>query len=117
MISKYSFSNINIKHKPNTVYKILLFLIIAFLITFNLFYYLKNKTTKVLGVSDETSKEIIYWNDFLSQNPEYKNGWLKLAILQYRKGDINEVYHSLKKVENLDPNSEELKNIKKKMGL
>ena len=114
---RFDFSKNDIKLNRNLIYLSCGLLIVTALVIFNLAFYLYRKNPRMLGVSDQTPKEIIFWKDFLAQNPDYKNGWLKLAILEYKQGNISEVNYSLDMAEALDPNSEELKNLKNKMGL
>lgn len=53
------------------------FLLVVLLLTsINIDGYLKSKQTKVLGTETE-NKEEIFWQDFLTKNPDYIPGWIE----------------------------------------
>ncbi len=80
------------------------------LFNFSLFGYPKRtvkteKTTRSQG-------DIIYWEGFVKENPSYIAGWLELAKSYYKAGDLMLTLSALQSAEKIDPNSEELKNLK-----
>lgn len=68
------------------------------------------KTAKELNVLGETTKnkeiekEIAYWQEFTNKNPNYRDAFMKLAILNYKEDNTEEAQKNLKKVLDLDPN-------------
>ncbi|RLC32545.1 hypothetical protein DRH13_01620 [Candidatus Woesebacteria bacterium] len=84
-------------------------IILFLLTTFNLNHYLEKQ--KVLGSTTVTSishNEIAFWEVFLYENENYIEGWLELAKLKIDEGDINGARQALAEVEKINPNSEEL---------
>lgn len=56
---------------------IYVFLLFILLITsINIDNYLRSRETKVLGAETE-NKEELFWQDFLSKNPNYIPGWIE----------------------------------------
>ena len=52
------------------------------LLFFSAFYLKKHLTTKtVLGIETDTSKEVLFWQEFVSKNPQYYEGWVELYNL------------------------------------
>ncbi len=55
------------------------FLLLVLLITsLNISSYLNPKQVKVLGTETE-NKEEVFWQDFLSKNPNYIPGWVEVG--------------------------------------
>ncbi|MEJ2441333.1 MAG: hypothetical protein P8Y06_00200 [Patescibacteria group bacterium] len=83
-----------------------------FLTSFNLHTFLKEDL--VLGTTTETqpSDEIAFWENFLSANENYLDGWIELAKLKAEVGKTEEVKQILTKIEEIDPNSQELEDLK-----
>jgi len=71
----------------------------------------KNEETKVIN------KEIANWENFLKENPSYFEGWVKLSELKLQVGDINGAKEAYQKAFQIDPNSEEVKSLEKKLGI
>jgi len=88
------------------------FLVLITLSLFNLALYLFKSNHEVLGANSEVSQEIIFWHDFLTENPSYIDGWLELTKLEYEKGNFASSQEALRQAEIIDPNSEELKKLK-----
>ncbi len=58
---------------------IYVFLLFILLITsINIDNYLVPKETKVLGSKTE-NKEGVFWQDFLTKNPDYVPGWIEIG--------------------------------------
>ncbi|MBL7036812.1 hypothetical protein ISR94_03130 [Candidatus Microgenomates bacterium] len=52
-----------------------------------------NKISGVLGVQNEVNErelveEKLYWEEFLSTNPTYYDGWYKLAEIEFLLGNL-----------------------------
>jgi hypothetical protein len=58
------------------IYVFLLFILLITSININ--NYLKLKETKVLG-SETENKEAVFWQDFLTKNPDYVPGWVEIG--------------------------------------
>lgn len=68
------------------------------LLFFSAFYlkiYLNKKI--VLGTKVDTSREVMFWQEFVSENPQYYEGWIELYNLS---GDTS----YLDKTREIDPN-------------
>lgn len=61
--------------------------------------------TRVLGINDIYTKEEIYWENLLSQHPDYFPGWIRLSEIKNKLGKTGEENTALKKAEEIDPNS------------
>lgn len=89
------------KNKVNIKDEINFFYLCIFTITFLFFsaFYLKIHLNKkvVLGTKADDSEEIAFWQAFVSENPQYYEGWTELFNLT---GDTG----YLIKAEGIDPN-------------
>ncbi|MDP3994822.1 MAG: hypothetical protein Q8P91_03245 [bacterium] len=71
---------------------------------------------KVLGLKTENTQEDsifpieeIYWTFFLTQNPNYFEGWIELAKLDIDSGKTDHAIYSYTKAKQLNPNSQKVK--------
>ncbi|MEM2145265.1 MAG: tetratricopeptide repeat protein [Candidatus Jordarchaeaceae archaeon] len=93
------------------------YLLLILLSLFNLSVYLaKTKKPAVDEVEKNLHREIHYWRNFLSENPTYRNGWLKLAELEVQTGNQQSAKDSLDKASAIDPNSPEVHELREKLG-
>ncbi|MDP2947778.1 MAG: hypothetical protein Q8N88_06710, partial [Nanoarchaeota archaeon] len=68
------------------------------LLFFSAFYlkiYLNKKI--VLGTKVDTSREVMFWQEFVSENPQYYEGWIELYNLTGESGYLNKAIE-------IDPN-------------
>lgn len=70
---------------------------------------------KVLGAqvtvynpTDDLEKERDFWKTFLSQNPNYLDGWLQLSKLESDLGNYPDSEKYFKIAETIDPSSEKV---------
>lgn len=80
----------------------------------------KEQFNNVLGAESEISSGVndeAFWKEYLSKYPNYFPGWLELARLESEKNNFYEFTSALKKAENLNPNSNEVKELKFRYGL
>ena len=78
------------------------------------------ESQKVLGVSVDVSplrNEKTYWENIVSQNPSYTDGYLELAKVSVELGDKNEAITYITKALILNPNSEKITSVQKALGL
>lgn len=79
------------------------------------------RQTKVLGIQDnfesEKIKELIFWEEFLSKNPDYRDGWIEIARLSYELGDKDYSVGALKTAKGIDPNSEKILTLEGQMNI
>lgn len=68
----------------------------------------------VLG--SKTDREITYWQEFLSNKPDYRDGWLELGIAHYRLSQKDEAKECFKKALLIDPNCEAAKKFLRDLG-
>lgn len=86
-------------------------LFLLFIVGFNFENFLTSK--RVLGI--ETQNQIyaqellkeqkIYWEDFLAENPTYFDGWIELANIDLKLGNLEEAKLSFEKAKTINPNS------------
>lgn len=62
-------------------------------------------------------KEILYWESIVAQTPTYRDGYLKLATLHWQLRDDEGARVYLEKAEQVDPNSEKVKEVKAELEL
>lgn len=89
---------------------------VLFLAGFSLNNYFSKP--KVLGTeTPDFSKEILFWENIVSENPAYIDGWLELARATYELGDKNYAIGALNSAKAINPNSEKIENLAKELGL
>ena len=69
------------KKVNNTINEIFIYvflLLTLLLVSINIGTYLHPKQTKVLGDETQNMNEI-FWQDFLSKNPDYIPGWIEIG--------------------------------------
>lgn len=64
----------------------------------------------------DVEKEIIFWENLVSQIPTYRDGYLKLAILYNRLGNASKAKESLQKAIDIDPNHGKVSDLKETLG-
>ncbi len=85
---------------------------------FNINKYIDSQ--KVLGTSVDTSplqEEKSYWQNLITDNPTYTDGYLELAKINFELGNKVEALNSLNKAIVLDPNSNKIREVQKILGL
>ena len=87
-------------------------ILILILTSANIANFSEKRQTKVLGVQDnfenEKIKELIFWENFLSKNPDYRDGWIEISKVSYQLGDKAYSQAALKTAKVIDPNSEKV---------
>ena len=83
--------------------------------TLNINYYLKNKgnsSPQVLGEkTEQLNQDKEFWLEFVSHNPNYLDGWIVLAEVNLRLGNLEEAKADLEKARVINPNSEKISEI------
>lgn len=75
-------------------------------------YNLENISKKPNGVlgtsrevrSQELEKEKVYWEELLSKNPTYYDGWIKLSEIEFLLGNETSAIESLEITKRIDAN-------------
>ena len=80
-------------------------------------YFAESRKTYVLGAESNYDELVSFWQNFLINNPTYKPGWIRLAELEFERGNTIEATSAFRKAYQVDPNSPELEVIKLKLGL
>ncbi len=94
---------------------------LLFLASFNFNSFLK--TSQVLGVTTENTKgsslesQKVYWENFLSKNPTYLDGWIELSIIELNLGDKNYALGAFNTARAINPNSQSVKDLEKLLEL
>lgn len=88
------------------------------LATFNTSSFLYPNTvlgakTQNLGPEDQG----VYWQNLLNQYPNYIEGWIELSKIEFKAGNRTEAIKDLTKAKDIDPNSSEIKDLEKSLGL
>ena len=65
----------------------------------------------------DLEKEKIFWENFLSKNPLYLDGWIRLSEILDELGDKTYALAAFAQATVIDPNSEKVLNLEKKLGL
>ena len=52
----------------------------------------------------KVAKEIEYWEDVVAEHQDFRDGYFKLALLEYRLGNTNRAEYYVQKTLALDPN-------------
>ncbi len=82
-----SAKRVNKTAKELFIYVSLLFILL--ITSINIDNYLGQNGTKVLGIEIE-NKEEVFWQDFLTKNPDYVPGWIEIGRMdKARKIDPN----------------------------
>jgi hypothetical protein len=95
---------------------------ILFLTLYNIDLLYSEK--KVLGTKVEANiqkqndliKEQNYWVEFLARNSTYLPGYIELAKIDLELGDKNSAFITIQKAHEINPNSEEVKNLEKNLA-
>lgn len=97
----------------------------------NIIQQTTNNREKVLGLTSkldelwqkwqeenpkELEKLITDWEKFVSENPTYRDGWLRLALYNFKLGDKEKAKDSLNQALKLDPNFETSRELRKAIG-
>ena len=77
--------------------------------------------TQVLGAEDETpivnpSKEVSYWENFLTKSPTYFDGWVELSQLMISLGKQEAAEVAFNKAQDINPNSNKLEDLRNLLG-
>jgi tetratricopeptide (TPR) repeat protein len=80
--------------------------------TMNLIKNMKEEKS-LMATREKTIAELKYWEQITGQYKNYRDGYFKVALLQYRLGNIEEARLNLKKTLELDPNFEKGRNLEK----
>lgn len=83
--------------------------------------YSHGNSTDVLGSQNhiqptphqsiESDNEYAYWLTIINDYPDYRDGFVYLAILAYQRGDIEASWKYIQKIRSLDPNFERLQEL------
>jgi cytochrome c-type biogenesis protein CcmH/NrfG len=88
-------------------------IILLFLASFNIESFLSR--AQVLGAQTQKGSTLVgqarYWEDFLSKNPTYLDGWLELAQIEYELGNTNYALGALNSARAINPNSPKVKKL------
>jgi len=96
---------------------------LLFLAGENLRSYLSREQVLGLQIDNEIKnhtqvvQEKTFWESILSQNPSYLPGYLELAKINFSLGDKNSAYSDLMKASEINPNSLDVKNLEKELGI
>lgn len=76
---------------------------------FNLSLFLNHKG-KIVPIFEKIdySQKILFWQSFLESHPDYFDGWMEIARLQLKSGNIEEAEAALFKAQLIKPNSPDI---------
>lgn len=83
-----------------------LVVITLLLATFNLVEYLSTETKNeaVLSSTSALGQESEFWEEFLSENPNYIPGWIEYAKINYQLENPEQAEFAISQIERIDPN-------------
>src|SRR3989344_6657479 len=94
-----------------------IFTLLIFIIAIVVLAYDLKKNTEAKEKIDleraNISKEIGFWQAFLEKNKDYRDGYLQLAVLEYKLRDYSKARFYLGKALEIDPNFEKGKELGK----
>ncbi|MBU2577411.1 tetratricopeptide repeat protein [Patescibacteria group bacterium] len=84
--------------------------LVALVLALSAIILLKKESIKVLGLKTtttvtENSKE---WEKIVSENPDYRDGWLQLCAAYFEEGEKQKAKEALQMAKTLDPNNEKI---------
>ena len=94
------------------VFIILIFLLTAVLVGIDLKKNISSKEDIDLQRISLT-QELKFWEDFIAKHKDYRDAYLKAAILEYKLGNTSKARVYVEKSLSLDPNSENGRKIEK----
>jgi hypothetical protein len=115
------FKNINTKYlkyfyRQNFILiSLVLCLLSVSILNLTLYLYLPIKTVE--AKQDNTNKQVLFWNNFMYDNPTYFKGWIELSNLKLKQGNLAEAKYYYGKAFEINPNSDDLAILKIKLGL
>lgn len=71
---------------------------------------------KILGLQSQVKAEqmkAFEWEQILLQKPDYRDGWLQLAVIYYKLGDKEKAKSSFERAKALDPLNETVTSLEK----
>lgn len=71
---------------------------------------------RLRSTHDKTVAELKYWEQIVSQYKDYRDGYFKLASIEYRLGNVEASRVYLKKTLDLDPNFQKGRELEKILG-
>ncbi|MEK7112184.1 MAG: hypothetical protein AAB875_02550 [Patescibacteria group bacterium] len=95
-------------------------ILILLISAFNFENFLTNQ--KVLGAQSGTSEQEllrgqkIFWEEFVAENPTYLDGWIEITEINLKLGDTEAAKFSLKRAEEINPNSTKVKELRTLVG-
>lgn len=107
-------------HHKNTSKNVFIALIFVSLLLmlvsiFNLNNFIKRKPEVI--VKDTLENQISYWQEFIDENPTYRDGYLILSKLYIEKGNFKMAQNLVKRAYIVDPISSEVKKAGKVLGI
>jgi hypothetical protein len=89
-------------------------ILILLLAILNLIVYSSPRKTNVVYAKDNTPLvQAYYLKGLLKSHPDYREGWVSLAKLEYTIGNMDEVQFAIDKVYEIDPNYKGLTELQK----
>lgn len=98
---------------------LMLVILILIVVSLGLQAFILYKNVEDFQKLDREKKELIskidYWKGIVNKYENYRDGYFKLAVLEYKIGDIVSSREYLKKTLELDPNFDEGKKLEKRL--
>lgn len=117
---KKSTQKTKVSYKPFFLHYLYCLSLIIFLTIagFNINKFINNQ--KVLGTSVDVTplqNEKLYWQQIISNNSTYIDGYLQIAKVDIELGNKSEANNFLERASNLDPNSSKIQDVRNELGL
>ncbi|PIV00394.1 hypothetical protein COS55_03610 [Candidatus Shapirobacteria bacterium CG03_land_8_20_14_0_80_40_19] len=112
----FSYLDRKAKHLPKNVLVGLLFFIAA-ITALNSEKQRMDLRTLGMQAQVKADQETIYkWEQLAQERPDYRDGWIQLAVAYYKSSDKEKALWALQKAKEIDPNNETLLKIEKLWG-
>ena len=87
------------------IFTLIIFVVAIIVLSYDLRINLQNKR-KIDLERTNLLKEVSFWESFLKKNKDYRDGYLQLAILEYKLRNANKAKFYLSQALEIDPNFE-----------
>lgn len=102
--------------KALNVFTLIIFIVAIIILGYDLYGNIKDRE-KIDLERANIAKEISFWQSFLEKNRDYRDGYLRLAILEYQLRNVNNAKIYLNKALEIDPNFEKTKELEKVLNI
>lgn len=116
-LSKYSRRKVfNVYRQTLKVFTVFIFVIVIIVLGYDLYNNVQDKK-KIDLERAKITREIDFWESFVTKNQDYRDAYLQLAILEYRVRDYSKAKFYLNRALSIDPNFEKAKEMERVLSV